>query len=135
MLSNSVIDTTIKPNKNNAYGACIGLCRASSSVTLNCGTIAIKNVAENFLGNLKYEGNGTNKGWKIGKGYNGGGTINFSGGSFNGTSFTDAQFYQIRIFDYVVNPIATFRLSIILISSLYPSVDNLNSGSPTVSKI
>ncbi len=90
-IDNSVIDATIKSfDSLYSYGACIGLCSAEiDGVTLNCGTITIKNAAADFLDKLKYEGTDTNKGYKIGKGHGSNATINFSGGTFNGTSFTD----------------------------------------------
>lgn len=91
LIDNSTIDATIKPFRK-TFGACIGLCCFSShavpSVIFNCGTIIIKNAGEDFLDKLTYEGNG-DKVWKIGKGYGSGATINFKGGMFNGTSFTD----------------------------------------------
>ena len=90
-IDNSVIDATVKKSGwPKDYGACIGLCDAKTGgVTLNCGAITITNASNTFLDNLKFTGDGNNKGYKIGKGYVENANVNFSGGTFNDTSFTD----------------------------------------------
>lgn len=100
-ISGSTIIATIKPYpvwsetpQKDYYGACIGLCTSYTGATYECGTITITCDDETaFLNNLKYQpGSYTSYfGYKIGKGakIGNGGTVIFSGGTINSTSFTD----------------------------------------------
>ena len=54
-------------------------------------------------------------------------------GCFGESKITDRQ--SAGLLDTQRNPIAALKLSIILVSSLCPFVDNLSNGSPIVFKI
>ncbi len=91
-IKESAVIATVKSSNWSECGACIGLCAAVGTAKLECGTITIENVADDFLNKLTRTGNFENvQSWRIGKGMIMGtntGTVLFSGGTFNGTTFT-----------------------------------------------
>lgn len=95
-ISSSLIEATIKDDCGDGiYGACIGLCIERSYVSYECGFITITCDNESdFLSNLKYNpSEWTDLNYKIGRGFrpsnNTPASLVFTGGTFNGKSFTD----------------------------------------------
>ncbi len=97
-IESSTINATVTDtNSNGIYGACIGLGMEYDDLTYECGTITITCGDETtFLNNLTYIPNKDgymDLNYKIGRGFRPEGhaptSVTFSGGTFNGTLFTD----------------------------------------------